>query len=346
MKISTTVGLLSAALLLSVATPAFAVPKVVASIKPVHSLVASVMGDLGTPELIVKGGASPHTYALKPSEAGALEAADIVFWTGHGMEVFLQDSLTTLAANATKVELAETPGLVTYPIREGGAFEAHEHEEHEEGEHAEGGHDEHEAEGEQAHEHEGEEHEGEEHAEHEEEHHHDEGAFDMHFWLDPVNAEVMLTAIAETLSTADPENAATYAANADAEIAELKALTEELSAELAPVADKPFVVFHDAYQYFEARFGLTIAGSITVNPEVAPGAQRIDELKARVAELGATCVFAEPQFEPAVINSIIEGTSAKSGVLDPEASLIPEGPDLYPTLLRTIAASLKDCLSQ
>jgi zinc transport system substrate-binding protein len=111
-----------------------------------------------------------------------------------------------------------------------------------------------------------------------------------------------------------------------------------------PVKDKPFVVFHDAYQYFETRFGLTLAGSITVTPDTAPGAARIDELKGKISELGATCVFAEPNFQPTIINAITEGSAAKAGVLDPEGGALAEGPDLYPNLLRGLVTSLVDCL--
>jgi zinc transport system substrate-binding protein len=307
MKLLVPATLLSLVLLTSTA---MAAPNVVASIKPVHSLVAAVMAGVGEPTLIVKGAASPHTYALKPSDAGALESADIVFWTGHGMELFLADSLGTLASKAEVVELAEAPGITLLPVREGGAFEPHS-----DGDEAE-------------HEHEG----------------HDHGESDMHFWLDPENAKLMVTQIATTLAEADPENATTYQANAEAELVKLDALEAELAATLAPVADRPFIVFHDAYQYFEARFGLDLAGSVTVTPDVMPGAARIDELKAKVSSLGATCVFAEPNFEPTIIAAISEGTSAKTGVLDPEGGALTEGPDLYPTLLRGLAKSLVDCL--
>lgn len=307
MKLFAPLAILCIGLLAGTATAA---PNVVTSIKPVHSLVAAVMAGVAEPSLIVRGAASPHTYALRPSDAGALESADIVFWTGHGMELFLGEALETLAGDATVVELAETPGLELLPVREGGAFEAHDHDAHE-------------------------------HA-HEENHEHAEG--DMHFWLDPHNARLMVTYIADTLAAADPQNAAAYAANAEAELAALTALEAELAAMLAPVRQTPFVVFHDAYQYFESRFGLSLAGSVTVTPDVMPGAQRIDELRARVAELGATCVFAEPNFEPAVIAAIIEGTQARSGVLDPEGGALAEGVDLYPQLLRGLATALVDCL--
>ena len=322
-------ALLAAALL---TTTAMAAPDVVASIKPVHSLVAAVMAGVGEPALIVKGSASPHTYALKPSDAGALEAADIVFWTGHGMELFLGDALETLATGATVVELADTPGITLLPVREGGAFEAHAHEsedhDHEDHDHDHADHD-------------------HDHADHDHAHDHDHDAHgegDMHFWLDPENAKLMVTRIATTLAEADPGNASAYQSNAEAELVRLDELEAELATTLAPVAGKPFIVFHDAYQYFEARFGLTLAGSVTVTPDVMPGAARIDALKAKVAELGATCVFAEPNFEPTIIAAITEGSAAKSGVLDPEGGALEAGADLYPNLLRGLAASLVDCL--
>jgi zinc transport system substrate-binding protein len=320
MKLLASVSLLTTALL---TTSAMAAPNVVASIKPVHSLVAAVMAGVGEPTLIVKGSASPHTYALKPSDAGALEAADIVFWTGHGMELFLGDALETLATKAQVVELADSPGIELLPVREGGAFEAHAHEGEEHDHAQEEGH------GDHAH----------------QDHAHDEhGEGDMHFWLDPENAKLMVTQIATTLAEADPDNATAYQANAEAELVRLDELEAEIAATLAPVADKPFVVFHDAYQYFEARFGLSLAGSVTVTPDVMPGAARIDDLKAKVATLGATCVFAEPNFEPTIISAITEGSAAKSGVLDPEGGALAEGPGLYAELLRGLATSLVECL--
>lgn len=297
-----------AALTLLLTGPATAAPKVVASIKPIHSLVSAVMAGLGEPGLIVKGAASPHTYSLRPSDAAALESADIVFWTGHGLELFLANALDTLAPRAEQVELAETPGLVLLPLREGGTFEPHSH-------------------GDEDHDHD-----------------HDHGESDMHFWLDPANARLMVSHIATVLAEADPENAAAYDANAEAELLRLDALEAELRHKLAPLAGKPFLVFHDAYQYFEHRFGLDVAGTVTVSPEIMPGAARIDQLRSRVKELDATCVFAEPNFEPAIIGAIIEDTGARAGTLDPEGSALIEGPDLYPDLLRGLADGLADCL--
>ncbi len=280
--------------------------RVVATIKPVHALVSAVMGDLGTPVLIVRGGASPHGYSLRPSDAAALEEADLVFWTGEGMELFLEEALDSLAVEAAVVELAQSPGVQLLPVREGGAFDHH-------------GHD--------------------------VEDHGGDARMDMHFWLDPVNAARMTEAIADALVRADPANAAGYLANATAQAERLEVLRAEIDTMLAPVREVPFVVFHDAYQYFERRFGLAIAGSVTVTPDAMPGAARVAEIRSRIAAAGAACVFSEPQFEPAIVQTIIEGSGARSGTLDPEGAGLPEGPDLYAALLRNLAASLRDCLS-
>ncbi|MBK8082583.1 MAG: zinc ABC transporter substrate-binding protein [Devosia sp.] len=291
------------------AAPALAeVPRVVASIKPVHALVAAVMGDLGTPSLIVKGAASPHTYSLRPSDAAALQDADLVFWTGHGLELFLEDSIATLAPRADLVELAEAPGIDLLPPREGGTFEPHENDEE--------GHD----------------------------HDHEEEA-DMHFFLDPENAKAMVGEIVARLSTADTEHAADYAANGKSAIADLDALLTETRTRLAPLVGRPFVVFHDAYQYFERRFDLAVAGSITVSPEVTPGAERIAEIRARLKTLDAACVFAEPQFDPRIIDVLIEGSNARAGVLDPEGAALAEGPGLYRELIEGLASGLEQCLA-
>ena len=293
---------------------------VVASIKPIHSLVAAVMEGVGAPTLIVRNTGSEHVYSLKPSDASALDGARVIFWVGHEMETFLEKPIETLGDGATVVALGDAGGLERLKFREGGPFEAHSHDDGEENEAGAG------------------------HAE--EEHDHAHGEYDMHVWLDPMNAKVLVARIAETLSEADPANAARYAQNATAYALKLDTLTAEITAELAPVKDKPFIVFHDAYQYFEKRFGVNAVGSITVSPEVTPGAQRVQEIHDKVKELGATCVFAEPQFEPKLVSVVTEGTTARSGVLDPLGSTLSDGPDLYPQLIRDLASSLKSCLSQ
>ncbi len=309
-------SLLLSGLLISTAATAADAPKVVVSIKPIHSLVAAIMQGVGMPDLIVDGASSPHTYALKPSNARSLQQAQLVFWVGPGMEAFLQKPLTALGSNATVVELDDAPGITKLKFREGGAFEPHD-----DGD----GHD-----------------AGDEHADG---HDHDHGEFDTHLWLDPHNAKAMAAEITTSLVAADPANALTYEANQKTLNDKLDALDTEIASTVAPVKDKPFIVFHDAYQYFEHRYGVRVSGSITVSPETIPGAQRVAEIHRKVADLGATCVFAEPQFEPKLVNVVLEGTSAKSGVLDPEAATLPQGPDLYFDLMRDIASSLKSCLS-
>ncbi|MBP2311640.1 zinc ABC transporter substrate-binding protein [Azospirillum soli] len=290
------------------ASPALAeVPKVVASIKPVHSLVASVMQGVGEPALVVKGAASPHTHALKPSDAKALADADLVFWIGPELEGFLAKPLQATAKKATAVELLEAKGVRLLDAREGGAWDDHGH-----------GH------------------------KHDHEHGHEEA--NTHIWLSPTNARAMVDAIAAELTQKDPANAAAYKANAERTARRIEDLDAELKAALAPVTGKPFVVFHDAYQYFEAHYGLNGVGAITVNPERRSSAKRLSDIRAKITALGAACVFAEPQFEPALVDTIVEGTKAKKGVLDPEGADLPDGPDLYPTLMRNVAAALTGCL--
>ena len=304
--------------------------RVVATIKPVHSLVSAVMAGVGEPHLIMRGTASPHTFSLRPSDARVLEEAHVIFLIGESMETTLAGPIDTLAGNARVIALSEAKGLVRRPLREGGTFESHgqaNDEDH--------GRDE------------GEDHSSEDAIAHRDDDHDDaHGAFDMHVWLDPVNAQAMARMIAGTLSEADPANTAVYAANALALGHRLDELTAQIAADVASVRGKPFVVFHDGYRYFEDRFGLAAAGSVVVSPERSPGARRILELRDKVHELAVTCVFAEPQFEPRLVNTIIEGTAARVGTIDPLGSTIESGPELYFTLLRNMAASFKDCLAQ
>lgn len=336
MKTITTLLFASAAMIAS--SNAMAAPNVVVSIKPIHSLVAAIMQGVAEPTLIVEGSASPHTYTLKPSNARAIESADVVFWVGDGLEKFLEKPLHSLAGKATVIELDDAKGVEKLPFREGGPFEAHDHGEHEGHDHADGDGEAHD------HKHEDEHQHAHDHS-HDDGHDHDEGEYDMHLWLDPANAKAMAVEIEKTLITADPGNAKVYQDNTMKLVDRLDALDAEIAATVSPIKDKPFVVFHDAYQYFEHRYGVKTVGSITVSPESIPGADRIKQIHSKVKELNATCVFAEPQFEPKLVNVVIEGTSAKSGTLDPEAGTLDAGPDLYFKLMRGIATSLKDCLS-
>jgi zinc transport system substrate-binding protein len=290
--------------------------QVVASIKPIHSLVAGVMQGVGEPVLLVKGAASPHSYSMRPSEARAVEESDVVFWVGEGLETFLVKPLQALAAGADVVELSEAQGVHLLRTREGGVWDEHQHEDHGDEQQAEHGH-------------------GDEHV---------HGAFDMHLWLDPHNAEAMVGAIVAALSQADPDHATIYQRNGSRLHGQLEQLDETLSTRLKPVRDRPFVVFHDAYQYFQNRYGLDGVGAISVDPGRRPGAQRLQEIRHRLEELDAACVFAEPQFEPALVDTVIEGTSTRKGVLDPLGANLAAGPEQYFRVMNGLADSVIDCL--
>lgn len=312
-------------------------PDVVASIHPVHSLVAAVMAGVGEPTRLLPPGASPHSYALKPSEAMKLSRADVIFRVDPTLEVFLNQPLESLPKDARVITLAAVPGTTLLATRVGGAWEEdHDHDHDHAADHAhEGGH---------AHEEEHGDHDHEQGRDHEEDHEH--GPVDAHLWLDPRNGGVWAGAIADALSQVDPDHAEAYAANARRAQDRLAALEESLATQLAPVRGTPYLVFHDAYQYFEHRFGLNAVGAITVSPDRAPGARRVAELRDLVRDSGAACVFSEPQFEPRLVSVVIEDTGARAAVLDPLGAQLEAGPDLYPTLLQNLADSLTGCLSR
>ena len=345
--------LLASAFMTVLSGAAFAAERegVVVSIKPLHSLVSAVMQGVGEPTLIVQGAGSEHSYNLKPSDAKAIEGAKVIFWAGPSMETFLDKPIDTLGEGAKVAALGETDGLTKLKFREGGPFEAHDHghEGHDHGAEAHS-HDSHDHKHDDGHDHkhdDGHDHKhdhADEAAEKGHDHHH--GEFDLHFWLDPQNGKVLVGNIAKVLSESDPEHAAQYEKNAADYADKLDALNKDIETELQPVKDKPFIVFHDAYQYFENRFGVKAAGSITVSPEKAPGAARIKDIHEKIKSLGAVCVFSEPQFEPKLVNTVIDGTDAKTGVLDPLGAELKDGPDLYPQLIRNLADSLKNCLSK
>jgi len=319
------------------------VPDVVVSIKPVHSLVAGVMKGVGEPTLLIKGGASPHSYSLRPSEASSLQNAEVVFWVGDELETFLEKALEALPKHATVVALHEVDGVTLLPFREGAEWEKHadDHEAHAK-EHAHA--DEHHHEGTSD---DSEEHAGHEHGKHADEPaHHAHGEKNMHIWLDPANAEAMVSRIALALSEADPANAPRYRSNAIALTDRLAEMDSVIDRDVAPVKRSPYIVFHDAYQYFETRYDLSPAGSITVDPDRKPGVRRIKEIRQKIQDTGAVCVFSEPQFEPAIVNTVIEGTKAKTAILDPLGADLAPGADAYFQLMHGLASSLRGCLRQ
>lgn len=282
---------------------------VIASIKPVHSLAAAVMEGAGSPRLLVRGVASPHTYALRPSDAIALQRADLVFWVEKTMEMFLTKPLAALPAKARVVQLSAVPGVTLLPVRSGGVWPENESKS-ESGTHG-----------------------------------HEERSLDTHIWLDSGNAEAMVQAMAAALSAADPDRASLYRSNARRVRRRILAMDAELRSRLRPVGDVPYVVFHDAYQYFERRYGLHSVASISVGSGTGQGARRILEIRKRLRKTRAVCVFAEPQFEPALIETVIEGTGIRTATLDPLGAHLDPGPEHYFRLMRNMGESLLQCLS-
>ena len=300
-------------------------PKVATDITPVHSLVAQVMEGAGAPALLIAPGASPHGYAMRPSEASALEAADLVFWIGEGLTPWLEGSIASLAGDAHVIALLGVDETRVLPFREGIAFDEHDAQDNDHDDH---GHDDHG-------------HDDHGHDNHDHGHAHD-GA-DPHAWLDPVNARVWLDVIAEELAEHDPGNAALYKANAAAAQAEIAALEVDIAEQTAPLRDVPFLVFHDAYQYFETRFDIAAAGAIALGDAADPGPARVAALRDMAKERDIACVFSEPQFDPKLVRTVF-GDSIGHGVLDPLASDIVPGPALYSEILRGMARAMTECL--
>ncbi|MBN8413360.1 zinc ABC transporter substrate-binding protein [Halomonas litopenaei] len=324
-------------------TPAIAVadvPNVAVDIPPVHAVVAQVMGELGSPELVIQPGASPHGYSMRPSEAQALASADAVFWVSDSLTPWLERARTSLADGAREVELMEAPGTVTLAYRQGATFEAHDHGDHEDHDHVghkHGDHDQHA-------DHDHADHDHEQHTAHDHEHGHAHDGMDPHGWLDPVNAKAWLDTIATTLAELDPEHAATYRQNAANGQADLDELIQRLDNQLDDARGVRFIVFHDAYQYFENRFAVPASGAISLGDASDPSPARIREIQTRVSDDNIQCVFREPQFNPALIDSVFEGTEVNTSiVMDPLGVDLDLGPGLYSQLLQRLADGMTDC---
>jgi zinc transport system substrate-binding protein len=296
------------------------VPRVVTDIAPIHSLTAQVMGDLGQPDVLLPPGADPHDYALRPSDAERLGAADLVIWVGESLTPWLEEPLETLAPQAPRFELLEVGGWEKLEARGKGD---HGHEDHGHDDH---GHDDH------------------GHDDHGDEHAHDHGDYDPHAWLDPVVAQTWISAIAGELSALDPDNAATYAANAKATIAALAALEADLAAQLAGLSDRAYILPHDGYQYFEARFGLTAQAAISGIDARTPGPAQIAALREEMAAQNVVCVFSDAEIGDRWATVIIEGTSAKTAAIDGVGAGLAAGPALYGQMLERLAAQFAGCL--
>ena len=290
------------------------VPNVAVDIAPVHSLVARVMDGAGSPKLIIPTGASPHEYSLRPSEAKSLQDADMVFWMGEDFAPWMENSIETLSKNADVITLLEESETKLLDYREEALFEEHDHEDHDD---------------------------DKDHDDHDE---HAHGAHDPHAWLSIENAQTWLNLVAGKLSAADPENAGVYFANAAEARKEIDALVKEVNSILEPVRGRNFVVFHDAYQYFETSFDFPAAGAISLSDASDPSAARIAEIQDRVKDQGINCVLSEPQYNPNIVATVLSGTEAKTGVIDPLGANLQPGSNLYRDLIRNMAKSLAGCL--
>ena len=309
--------------------------KVVASIKPIHSLASYLMDGVAKPDLIVDGYASPHGFALKPSHAKMLQNADIVFWVGEDVENFLEKPLDSIAKKAEKIELLEIKGLNKLKFRERNIFDDHEdhddhghkkkddHDDHDHDSHAKkkDGHDDHD-------DHDG--HEG-----------HNHGEFDPHIWLDPINAKVILFEMSKHLIENDPSNETAYRANLSKAYKEIDKLTKDVTAELNESIAS--IVFHDAYQYFEKRFNVNILGAFTVNTDVMPGAEQLKEIREIIEHDKVACVFSEPQFNPDIIKAVAKDMNIKTGIVDPLGATLNPGKTLYFDLIKNMSKSFKGC---
>ena len=291
--------------------------KVVTTIKPLHSLISRIMETRGEPQLIIEGTNNPHTFVFKPSHAKMIEEADIVFWIGEDLEAFMEKPLNSLAKNAKKIAFMDSDSIEKLKFREENIFD--DHDDHDD--------------------HDGHEDEHDDHAGHHDGHNH--GEFDAHIWLDPENAKEMVKIIRDELIKIDPDGQRQYSVNAAGATLELDNLINIVEKELSK--DISYIVFHDAYQYFEKRFGVIPAGALTLNPDVLPGAKQIADIQDVINDKGIKCIFSEPQYNPKIIETLGNDMNISTGVMDPLGAYIDAGPSMYSDLINQIANSIKDC---
>jgi zinc transport system substrate-binding protein len=287
--------------------------KVLVSIKPFHSLVSAIMQDVSEPLLLINGNNSPHSYALRPSSAENLQQADLVFWGGEILEGFLTKPLQSLASRAKLVSLQETAGLRLLPLRSGIVWQKHETDST----------NDHSAEDETT----------------------STSGTDPHIWLDPYNAKIISAKIVEILTAMDPQNAQSYRINGEKYGLRLELLDRKLKAEMTKVAETPYMVFHDAYQYFEKRYQLNVIGAVTLHLGYGSSVRRLKTVRKTIKKEKIRCIFSEPQFSPKLLQTVTAGTNVKQGTLDPLGAGLESGPELYFTLLNNLSHNISSCLN-
>lgn len=304
-------ALVLSVLLYTTTALAASAPNIVVSIKPFYNICAKVMESVGTPHLILNNNSSPHDYQLKPSDAKLINNADLLIWGGPDVESYLTKPVSSLANR--NLDLAAIPNLELLPIRTATNWQ-HDHEH---------GHD---------HDH-----------DHGHSHNHDHGTTDPHYWLDPDNAVIIALAIADRLSEIDPTHAQTYAKNATAFAKKINQDKKIWTQKLAPYKKEPYVVAHDAYQYFNNYFGLDGVGSITLNPEVPPSIQRVQQIQQLLIADKVHCIFSEPQYNYKIFDSLIKDTKVHVGRLDPLGQDADLGPNGYFKLMDDLVHNFVAC---
>ena len=284
---------------------------VVASLKPLGFIASAIADGVTDTQVLLPDGASEHDYSLRPSDVKRLQGADLVVWIGPEMEAFMEKSVKNIP-NAKQVTIAQLNDVKPL-LMKGADDDDDDHGHNDAG------------------------------SEKSDEHHH-HGDYNMHLWLSPEIARASAVAIHEKLVELMPQSRAKLDANLKDFEAQLASTETQVGNELAPLKGKGYFVFHDAYGYFEKQFGLTPLGHFTVNPEIQPGAQRLHEIRTQLVEQKATCVFAEPQFRPAVVESVARGTSVRMGTLDPLGTNIKLGKTSYSEFLNQLANQYASCL--
>ncbi|SFN26222.1 zinc transport system substrate-binding protein [Candidatus Pantoea varia] len=285
---------------------------VVASLKPVGFIAAAIADGVTPVDVLLPDGASEHDYSLRPSDAKRLKNADLVVWVGPEMEAFMAKSAAELPAQKN-LAMVNIDGVKPLLISGG----------EDEDEHAAEKSEDQDAEA----------------------HHHHHGEFNMHLWLSPEIARKTAVAIHGKLLELMPQDKAKLDANLQQFEVALADTDKRVSAQLAPVRNKGYFVFHDAYTYFEKHYGLSPTGHFTVNPEIQPGAQRLHQIRTQLVEQKAVCVFAEPQFRPAVIDAVSRGTQVRKGTLDPLGTDISLAKDSYVKFLSQLSSQYESCLN-
>ena len=305
---------------------------VITTIQPINSLVSAVIGNTGKTISLIPAEISPHEFKLKPSDAKKMQEGNIIFYISKHLESDVVKVFDNLPKNIKIVDLLEETGIEHLSIRDNEAWERHDHHGHDD-------HDDHDKHGKKH-----DDHDHDKHAKKHDDHDDHQTKDDVHIWLSPDNAIKIINKANKVLSLYYPQNAKIYDENTKIMIDKINKLKAELTKDLAPIKDKPYVVFHDAYQYFEKAFGLNAVGSVALEGDIASSPKQVSYIKEKIVKLKASCVFQEPQFDSKLVKIVVEGTNAQIGTLDPLGVGIKDEKDFYLQLLRNMAKSLKDCL--